>query len=219
MLQRNSLLTTVLVAGVLLTPSVQAQTATTAKYKGKTLSQWLAQLSSEKHEERDSAFTAIKEFGPKGQAAAVPILKEMLTDLSPEFRAFSAYTLRKLGPVAEAALPDLIAAIKDDTASVQIAAILSLHKFGPDAVDAVPNLIGLLGKGNNTGQAHGVVGEPEPEMYAIELLGTFGPKAVSALPALKKAFDSATPASRAPASRRNSAPSSRPTCRSSRRAS
>jgi HEAT repeat protein len=71
----------------------------------------------------------------------LPILREYLVDGDLEWEA--AQVMAEMGPAAKAAVPDLIAALKQD-ATMQIVAAEALGRIGPGARPALPTLRRLL---------------------------------------------------------------------------
>src|SRR5262249_37652713 len=87
------------------------------------------------------------------------------------------YTVREapdaIGRIGPAAIPDLIAALKDHDPGVRVAAAKALGAIGPKAKSAVTALIERLEDNN----AH-------VRAQSAEALGVIGPEAQSAVPAL-----------------------------------
>jgi HEAT repeat protein len=140
---RHSPVLTVALA-LLLGGSVCGQTAPTSKkeprYKGKTISYWVQELQSEQEVRRLEAKHALRAFGSRSEAA-VPALKLMLEDLSPDFRSFAVMTLHEIGPLAKKAVPELVELLKEEKSSeLRRLAADTLGKIGPDAAAALPAL-------------------------------------------------------------------------------
>ncbi|MGE3804211.1 MAG: HEAT repeat domain-containing protein [Gemmataceae bacterium] len=124
------------------------QTSPTKKeprYKGKTISYWVQELQSEQDARRLEAKHALRAFGPRAETA-VPALKLMLEDLSPEFRHFALVTLSEIGPLAKKAVPELVEVLKEEkNGELRKLAADTLGKIGPDAAPALPALRDLVG--------------------------------------------------------------------------
>jgi HEAT repeat protein len=59
----------------------------------------------------------------------------------------AAQTLARIGPAAEAAVPELLAALDDPDEDVRRSVIRALGQIGPAAADAVPALLGVVQQG------------------------------------------------------------------------
>ncbi len=66
------------------------------------------------------------------------LIKTLKEDENPEMRYWAAESLGKFGPEAQAAVPDLIAALKDESKIVRMGAAYALGEIG--SADAVPTL-------------------------------------------------------------------------------
>ena len=111
------------------------------------------------------------------------LLKSMSDSDRPDVRAEAITALAECGP-AEADLPRIFAACKDDDSSVRAHAYVgrAIGSFGPKAVGAVDGLLK-------------VVGHPDQDIgfaraHAIDALGKIGPQAAGALPAWDKRGES-----------------------------
>jgi HEAT repeat protein len=72
---------------------------------------------------------------------SVPTLcKTLREDKDPNMRYWAAQSLGQFGPAAKAAVPELIAALKDEDKMVRMGAGYALAEIGPAAADAVPAL-------------------------------------------------------------------------------
>jgi HEAT repeat protein len=88
----------------------------------------------------------------QGKKAAEPSfdgrpLSSWITDLkaaAPQTRNAAAYAISGMGAAATSAVPALIAALKDDAASVRFPVCVALREIGPSAKEAVPALTDLL---------------------------------------------------------------------------
>jgi HEAT repeat protein len=70
-------------------------------------------------------------------------LSQWIADLkadAPQTRNAAAYEISGLGPAAAAAVPALIEALDDPSASVRFPVTVALGEIGPAAADAVPRL-------------------------------------------------------------------------------
>lgn len=105
---------------------------------------------------------------------SVRMLAEALSDPEPEVRELAAAGLSEFGPDAQIALPELIAAIQDESHIVRRRAIRAIGEIGPIAADdAVTTLIAATEDIDES-----------VTMQAAASLGEFGPAAASAIPAL-----------------------------------
>jgi len=84
--------------------------------------------------ERRRAVLALGEAGSRS-SAAVQALAEALADADPRVRFMAAAALGRIGPAAEAAVPDLLAALDDGAAGNEAAE--SLVRIGKAAVPAL----------------------------------------------------------------------------------
>ena len=66
------------------------------------------------------------------------LVKTLKEDKDPNMRYWAAESLGKFGPEAQAAVPDLIAALKDESKMVRMGAAYALGEIG--STDAVPAL-------------------------------------------------------------------------------
>jgi HEAT repeat protein len=111
----------------------------------------------------------------------VPYLREVaLRDSSPTVRRQAGDALRKIGA---AAVPSLLASLKDEKAAVRLEAANALRLLFRDAEEAVPDLIEALQTDPDIGVRH----------YAAKALGAVGPSAKQAIPALLAALKEPTP--------------------------
>lgn len=116
-----------------LSQHVQAQEA---RYQGRTLSQWQADLVDLDSKVRREAVKAIAHFGSQ----AVPILTKALKDPSWEVRTTTVDALRNLGPAARDAAPDLVKALSsrsDDPSYLWLWTVSALAAIGPAAMPAL----------------------------------------------------------------------------------
>ncbi len=66
------------------------------------------------------------------------LVKTLSEDKDPNMRYWAAESLGKFGPEAQAAVPDLVAALKDESKMVRMAAAYALGEIG--SADAAPAL-------------------------------------------------------------------------------
>jgi len=78
-------------------------------------------------------------------ASAVPALREILNDEEGGVRFRAAWALGRVGPAAEAAMYDLVKALKDEDGVLRNTAAEALGNIGAPAKTAVPALIEALG--------------------------------------------------------------------------
>src|SRR5258708_1808693 len=82
------------------------------EFEGRKLSEWVQQLRSGDVGERQGAVLALGKLGP----GAVPALTEALKDKDiVNVRLWAAWGLRRIGAKAKAAVPQLEAALKDES--------------------------------------------------------------------------------------------------------
>lgn len=104
---------------------------------------------------------------------AVPRLRELMKDAETRWNAVGI--LKRIGPEAGDAVPELISALGDSNKNVRSLAVRTLEQLGPRAVPAVDALILLL---NDS--------EENVKDCAIDVLGMIGAPAAQAIPELKK---------------------------------
>jgi HEAT repeat protein len=139
-------------------------------------------------------------------APAVPALVEAAGDKEVRTRRGAVLALGWMGPTAKAAVPTLVAALRDKEEVRQLATV-SLARVGAPAVPALLKAFKSADAATH-GPATAVlvrIGEPsvrglaealqdkavETRRRAVLALGVLGPKAKAAAPALKKALDDA----------------------------
>lgn len=94
-------------------------------------------LADSAHTEvRERAVSVLADIGAGAPSEATELLRRGLHDRAPEVRATSAQSVGRLGQDARAALPDLIAAARDQSAVVGLAVVDALAGMGvrPDSV-------------------------------------------------------------------------------------
>jgi len=117
-----------------------------------------------------------------GDEAVEPLVQKLKEGATAEERAAAARALWKLGPRAEAAVPALVAALKDADGPVRSAAAFALGGVGAPAAPAAPGLLELL-----------KASEPTARAAAAFALGSIGPGARAAAPVLVAALTVADP--------------------------
>jgi HEAT repeat protein/lysophospholipase L1-like esterase len=101
---------------------------------------------------------------------ALPVLLPLVQGRGPG-RGLAAEAVGRLGPGAAEAVPDLMAAARDDRAEVRWRAVWALGRIGPLAAPALPVVRAALA-------------DPDLRWRAAEALGGFGPAAAEAVPDL-----------------------------------
>lgn len=94
--------------------------------------------------DRLPALRALARYGPEAAPWIPSIVALLQKDSDSEVRWNAARTLGKIGPAAEIAVPELVAALKDTDALVREHAAESLGDIGPGAAAAVPALVKVL---------------------------------------------------------------------------
>jgi HEAT repeat protein len=163
-------------------------------------------LEDEKKQVRKDAAYSLSIVGPEAKAA-VPALIDALNNWPFDIRLYAAVALGNIGPEAKAAVPALIEALKTKVTYVRKYIVTALGKIGPEAKAAVPALIQAIKYKDITPESAedalikiGPSGVPalveaiENDYYAdvrsilVKIIGEFGPKANSAVPALAAAL-------------------------------
>ena len=103
-------------------------------WDGRTLNEWIKDLSAPAPYTRHSAAYAIAEFGPKG-APAVPALIKNLEDDQPTVRYSSALALGDIGPTAKDAVEPLKKLLDDRNEDVAAIARKSLKKITGETIE------------------------------------------------------------------------------------
>ncbi len=180
---------------------VQAQEA---RYQGRSLSQWQADLADLDSKVRREAVKAIAHFGSQ----AVPTLTKTLKDPSWEVRTTTVDALRNMGPAARDAAPDLVKALSsrsDDPSYLWLWTVSALAAIGPAAMPALIEGLSDFRSDVRNGVIKAMVeiGIPpreaiQPLIEALEdsnrivranaafALGKIGPPAKQAIPTLTK---------------------------------
>jgi len=162
---------------------------------------------------RGLAIQVLGKLGPQGKEAVGP-LTDALKDASPEERANIHFALAAIGPDAAPATEMLIVATTDEDEGVRHSALRALKQIGAGASAAKDRLMELEAEDEFESVAAAVVlaaiAPNDPEVVAeimpmlteglsnpdvrirlecVEALGSLGPAAASAAPALKAAAD------------------------------
>lgn len=211
---RISPFVTVLLLAALAGPT-PAQSKKELRYRAKPIGYWVQELENQDGGKREEARRAVLAFGA-GARAAVPALKRMLEDLSPEYRQFAVTALGSLGKLAEPAVPELIKLL-DDSSNLPLRkqASIALGNVGPSAAKALPALKKIvlsyeLPKDRNEylerehylyvmtrigAPAVGTLSElldsqvPETRQHVVLAFEALGPTAVKAAPRLEKLLE------------------------------
>lgn len=181
-----------------------------SSYKDKTPEEWLKYLRSGDVRRRNRAADALVQYGP----AQIPAIIQVLEGPSHEgSRLSAAQALGAYGPTAEAAVPALVAALKDTKWNGRDGAAIALGRIHQRPEEAVPALLDALKADSDetvraaAAEALGKIGEASSPVVtgliqalddkainvraeAAEALQKLGPQAKAALPALEKAAQS-----------------------------
>ena len=128
---------------------------------------------------RFAAADALVWTGSERVREGVPVLIEVIRDGADEEQASAAGLLKRIGPSARAAVPDLIALLKDDGIGVRLEAALALTAI--DVVSASKAVDALIEGTQSTKQFD--------QHHAAKALAEFGPPAIRAVPALEKLYE------------------------------
>ena len=103
------------------------------KIDGKSLTDWIRQLRSDKALDRLDAAQSIGEMGPEAVAAAQVPLARALRDPDPIVRVAAIRTIGSIGPRAIPVMPAIVRALKDKDPSVRMYAAAAMGMIGPKA--------------------------------------------------------------------------------------
>jgi HEAT repeat protein len=145
------------------------------------LSDLLALCRATNPEVRKAALVPLVEIVGRKDAAAVPVLRDLLNDSDVEVRRFAAMALCGVGGAeAKDAVPILLDALRNGEPKVKQAAALALHNLRDVAAPAVPELIQSL-EGDDL----------DLRRFAALALGGIGKAAGKAVPPLVQIMSSA----------------------------
>lgn len=176
-----------------------AVSAAEPAYKGKTAEQWLEMLADQDGSISGKAFEELANADASGGG----VLQVFLANPHPGLRGIAAMGFNHMAPAYPQAIPALTEAVLDVSLNVRYWALSALKKYGSEARKAVPNIITALETHKGTGPAL-----DGPDRYyadaralAADALGSMGPDAKAAVPALEKALQDPSPMVRAAAKR------------------
>jgi RNA polymerase sigma factor (sigma-70 family) len=139
-------------------------------FRGKPATYWVKALRDRDPKFRQEALAALGAIAEVDRSL-IPTIMASLRDTDDEVRDTASVQLA--GRVGDAALPLLIAALKDDRQEYRTWVMFTISRFGADARPAVPALTALLKSSKKTDR-----------IVAAEVLGLIGPPADTAVPAL-----------------------------------
>ena len=132
-------------------PDAKPLAAPEDSYRGRTASEWLADLRSGEGAKRFRALVAFSQMTPQGQEALGEILRAV-AEKDPSLRHVAVLALAGYGPRARPALPALLETLNDRmTSDTADAAVRAIGRMGPEAKEAVPALIQRLRAVSNRG--------------------------------------------------------------------
>ena len=176
-----------------------AASAAEPAYHGKTAEQWMEMLSQSDMEIRSHAFNELTQADQSGGE----ILLIFLEKPHPGLRNIAALGLHHMAPAYPAAIPALTKAVLDSNLNVRYWALSALKKYGNAARSAVPNIIKAME--TYQGKGHALDGPAryytDARALAAEVLGSIGPDAKAAIPALENALQDPSPMVRESAER------------------
>ena len=135
----------------------------------------LKALEHEKPTVREGVAEALGAMGAKAREAVPSMAAVLEREASPDVRFALSRSFGKIGPAASAAIPVLAETLRDENAEVRVQAAHALVDIG---VESVPAAIAALEDD-----------KPQVRYLAIRILGSFGPKAKAAAPALAEAAE------------------------------
>lgn len=163
-----------------------ATSAATLMYQGKSADQWLEMLGQSDDAIRDQAFVALIQADQSGGE----MLLAFMGSPNPGLRTIAVMGLNHMAPSYPESIPGLAEAALDVNLNIRYWALSALRKYGNQAGPAMPNIIRAL----ETYQGQGPELEGPVHYYAdararaAEALGSIGPAAQVAFPALEKAL-------------------------------
>jgi HEAT repeat protein len=152
---------------------------------------------------RRNAALALGKLGPKVAPDAVKPLVEAMKDRFIPVREEAVLAVGQFGELAQFAIPDLKKMMDDREGKVRPQAARSMWKLTGDADLVKPALVDIFRHNNVAGEATLVLAEmgavdelvgllnsdPSDMLFPLDALGRLGPKAKSALPALRELTD------------------------------
>lgn len=163
-----------------------AASATTLMYHGKSADQWLEMLGQSDDEIRGQAFAELIQADQSGGE----MLLAFLGSPHPGLRTIAVMGLNHMAPSYPESIPGLAEAALDVNLNIRYWALSALRTYGNQAASAIPDIIRAL----QTYQGQGPELDGPVRYYAdaralaAEALGSIGPAAKVALPALEKAL-------------------------------
>jgi len=142
-----------------------------ALFRGKPATYWVKALRDRDPKFRQEALTALGGIAEVDRSIVPTIVGSLLRDTDDEVRDAASQVLA--GRVGDAALPLLIAALKDTNQEYRVWAMYTIGRFGDYARPAVDPLVALLKSKQKTDR-----------IVAAETLGRIGPDAAAAVPPL-----------------------------------
>ena len=136
----------------------------------------------------EAAAMALANIGP-GAQAATPSLADVVRNAQSPNRHAAAYALGKIGPNAAAAEPALLEAMASPDQSLSVLGAWALIQVRPKSPEVAAKAVPVLTAGLSSPL-------PKTRQGAAESLGTLGPLAKDAAPALEKAAEDADEAVR-----------------------
>jgi HEAT repeat protein len=134
------------------------------------------------------AARALGNIGPAAQPA-VPALFQALDSKSPKLRARAAEALGSVGGTDKNLVRALQKALLDPDSEVRYSAAAAIGKLGKEPTVAVPALCDALGRNEFPAVDQDAPGSESPRGIVIRALGSFGPEAKEAVPALVKLLE------------------------------
>ncbi len=163
----------------------------------------IAKLKDSNPSVKRNAAVALGKLGPKVAPDAVKPLVEAMKNWHHLVREHAILAVGEFGELALFAVPDLKAIMDDEKSTVRAQAARSMWKLTGDADVVTPALVDAFRKSNVAGEATIVLAEigaidelvgllncePTEMLFPLDALGSLGPKAKSALPALRDLSD------------------------------
>ena len=146
-----------------------------AKFQGRTLAEWVKDLSAQDEVARSQAADAVAKYGSNAKSA-VPALSKILADPK-DFAWFNAVdAVKALGPSAGEAVGTLSQLLRNRDPGVRLTVAYALGELGPAAEKAVPGLIALL---DDKAVAEGGGKVRDAVVSALEQVGKYDLRAVA----------------------------------------